>query len=76
MTNADMTIKDVRVTTLRMPWANPEWIKGHALGPDRGLLIVDIETAGGITGMGYLFHFRPGAENHRDVHRGVSSSRA
>ena len=58
--STDMTIKDVRVTVLRMPWANPEWIKGHALGPDRGILIVDIETAGGITGMGYLFHFRPG----------------
>ena len=55
-----MTIRDVRVTTLRMPWADPEWIKGHALGPDRGILIVDVETAGGITGMGYLFHFRPG----------------
>ena len=57
---ADMTIRDVRVTILRMPWANPDWIKGHALGPDRKLLIVDVETAGGITGMGYLFHFRPG----------------
>jgi L-alanine-DL-glutamate epimerase-like enolase superfamily enzyme len=56
----DMTIRDVRVTVLRMPWANTEWIKGHALGPDRGILILDVETAGGITGMGYLFHFRPG----------------
>ena len=59
----DMTIRDVRVTILRMPWANPEWIKGHALGPDRGILIVDVETAGGITGMGYLFHFRPGLKS-------------
>src|ERR1043166_2880345 len=58
--NSDMTVRDVRVTILRMPWANPEWIKGHALGPDRGILIVDVEAAGGITGMGYLFHFRPG----------------
>jgi L-alanine-DL-glutamate epimerase-like enolase superfamily enzyme len=58
--NPDMTIKDVRVTILRMPWADPAWIKGHALGPDRNILIVDVETAGGITGMGYLFHFRPG----------------
>ncbi len=56
----DMTIRDVRVTILRMPWANLDWIKGHALGPDRGILIVDVETAGGVTGMGYLFHFRPG----------------
>src|SRR5204862_213771 len=59
----DMTIKDVRVTVLRMPWANPDWIKGHALGPDRGILIVDVETAGGITGMGYLFHFRSGLKS-------------
>jgi len=59
----DMTIKDVRVTILRAPWANPEWIKGHALGPDRGILIVDVETAGGVTGMGYLFHFRPGLKS-------------
>jgi L-alanine-DL-glutamate epimerase-like enolase superfamily enzyme len=56
----DMTIKDVRVTLLQMPWGDPDWIKGHALGPDRRLLVVDIETAGGITGMGYLFHFRDG----------------
>ena len=56
----DMTITDVRVTILRMPWADPAWIKGHALGPDRNILIVDVETKGGITGMGYLFHFRPG----------------
>ena len=61
--STDMTIKDVRVTVLRMPWANPDWIKGHALGPDRGILIVDIETAGGITGMGYLFLFRPGMKS-------------
>src|SRR3954451_5113533 len=59
----DMTIRDVRVTILRMPWANPDWIKGHALGPDHGVLIVDIETAVGITGMGYLFHFRPGLKS-------------
>ena len=58
-----MTIRDVRVTILRMPWAEPRWIKGHALGPDRGILIVDVETAGGITGMGYLFHFRPGLKS-------------
>src|SRR3954463_15716864 len=60
---SDMTIRDVRVTILRMPWADPAWIKGHALGPDRGILIVDVETAGGITGMGYLFHFRTGLKS-------------
>ena len=67
--STDMTIRDVRVTVLRMPWANPAWIKGHALGPDRGILIVDVETAGGITGMGYLFHFRPGLRRSRHSSR-------
>ena len=52
------------------------WIKGHALGPDRGILIVDIETAGGITGMGYLFHLPPRPEIDRGIPRGSASSRA
>ena len=56
---SDMTIRDVRVTMLRMPWADDPWLKGHALGPTRDILIVDVETAGGITGMGYLFVFKP-----------------
>jgi L-alanine-DL-glutamate epimerase-like enolase superfamily enzyme len=58
--NSDMTIRDVRVTMLRMPWADDPWLKGHALGPTRDILICEVETAGGITGMGYLFVFRPG----------------
>jgi len=32
---------------------------GTRIGPDRGIADLDVETAGGITGMGYLFHFRP-----------------
>src|SRR5919205_3372282 len=55
MTSPDMTIRDIRVTMLRVPWADDPWLKGHALGPTRDILIVDVETAGGITGMGYLF---------------------
>ena len=60
MTNSDMTIRDIRVTMLRMPWADDPWLKGAALGAHRDILICEVETAGGITGMGYLFHFRPG----------------
>src|SRR5437763_924424 len=60
MTNPDMTIRDVSVTMLRMPWADDPWLKGAALGAARDILICDVETAGGITGMGYLFLFRPG----------------
>ena len=65
MTSAspDMTIRDIRVTMLRMPWADDPWLKGHALGPTRDILICEIETAGGITGMGYLFLFRPGMKS-------------
>ena len=61
--NPDMTIRDIRVTMLRMPWADDPWLKGHALGETRDILILDVETAGGITGMGYLFVFRPGMKS-------------
>ena len=60
---SDMTIRDVRVTMLRMPWAQDPWLKGHAFGQTRDILICDVETAGGITGMGYLFLFRPGMKS-------------
>ena len=63
MTNPDMTIRDIRVTMLRMPWADDPWLKGHALGGQRDILICDVETAGGVTGMGYLFLFRPGMKS-------------
>ncbi len=56
----DMTIKDIRVTMLRMPWQDDPWLAGHALGAGRDILIVAIETAGGITGMGYLHLLSPG----------------
>jgi L-alanine-DL-glutamate epimerase-like enolase superfamily enzyme len=61
--NPDMTIRDIRVTMLRLPWADDPWLKGHALGETRDILILDVETAGGITGMGYLFLFRPGMKS-------------
>src|SRR5882757_10308909 len=61
--NSDMTIRDVRVTMLRLPWADDPWLKGHALGATRDILVCEVETAGGITGMGYLFVFRPGMQS-------------
>src|ERR1700750_3524893 len=63
MNSPDMTIRDVRVTMLRMPGADDPWLKGHALGTARDILICDVETAGGISGMGYLFLFRPGMKS-------------
>src|SRR5260370_356703 len=59
----DMTIRDVRVTMLRLPWADDPWLRGHALGATRDILVCDVETTGGITGMGYLFLFRPGMKS-------------
>src|ERR1700733_7998264 len=56
----DMTIKAVRTTLIRVPWPNDPWLKGHAFGEARSLLVLEVETKGGIVGMGYLFSFRPG----------------
>lgn len=51
---ADLTIREVKATLLQMPWADDPWLAGHALGPMRDLVVVDITTQSGITGMGYL----------------------
>ncbi len=56
----DMTITALRTTMLRVPWPQTPWLKGHAFGDTRQLLVLEAETKGGITGMGYLFSFRPG----------------
>ena len=56
----DMTIKAIRTNFLRVPWPDTPWLKGHAFGDARNLLVLEVETAGGIVGMGYLFSFRPG----------------
>ena len=60
---SDMTITAVRTTMLRVPWPQTPWLKGHAFGDARNFLVVDVETKGGITGMGYLFLFRPGIKS-------------
>jgi mandelate racemase/muconate lactonizing enzyme-like protein len=56
---SDTTITAVRTTMLRVPWPQTPWLKGHAFGPMREFLLVDMETRGGICGLGYLFLFRP-----------------
>jgi L-alanine-DL-glutamate epimerase-like enolase superfamily enzyme len=57
---SDMTVTSLRTTLLRVPWPETPWLKGHAFGDARNLLVLDVETKGGIAGMGYLFSFRPG----------------
>lgn len=51
---ADLTIREVRTTLLRMPWPEDPWLAGHALGAMRDLVVVEVVTASGLTGMGYL----------------------
>jgi len=55
----DMTITAVRTRMLRVPWPNNPWLKGHPFGATRDFLVLDVETKGGIVGMGYLFLYRP-----------------
>lgn len=50
----DLTIREVRTTLLRMPWPEDPWLAGHALGPMRELVVVEVLTASGLVGMGYL----------------------
>src|SRR3989304_3228539 len=55
----DMTIKAIRLTKLRVPWPRDPWLKGHAFGDTRNILVLEVETRGGIVSMGYLHTFRP-----------------
>src|ERR1700733_9717837 len=55
----DMTIKAIHTTMLRVPWPQSPWLKGHAFGDARNILVLEVETRGGIVGMGYLLLFRP-----------------
>ena len=57
---SDMTITAIRTTMLRVPWPETPWLKGHAFGDTRNILVLEVETKGGIVGMGYLLLFRPG----------------
>ena len=56
----DMTITAIRTKMLRVPWPQTPWLKGHAFGDARSILVLEVETKGGITGMGYLLLFRLG----------------
>src|SRR5579872_6873535 len=55
----DMTIKAIRTRMLRVPWPQSPWLKNHPLGDARNILVLDLETAGGTMGLGYLFLFGP-----------------
>lgn len=55
----DMTIREVRTTLLRTNWPDTPDMHGHALGSTRDLVVVEVETQGGIVGMGYLHLLAP-----------------
>jgi len=55
-----MTIRDIRVILLRLPWAGMP-LGGKATGP-RELVVVEIETSPGIVGLGYIMPLRGGIE--------------
>ena len=49
---ADTTIREVRTALLRMPWPDDPWLAHHPLGPTRDLVVVEVVTQSGVTGMG------------------------
>ena len=53
-----MTIRDVRTTLLRTPWPDNPGMKGHGLGSTR-ISSFEVETEGGVVGMGYLNPLTP-----------------
>jgi hypothetical protein len=44
----DMTIKAIRTTMLSVPWPDTPWPKGHAFGDARNILVLEVETKGGM----------------------------
>ncbi len=59
-----MKIKEIRTRHLRAPWVDPP--KFGPIVPDtREILVVEIETVSGITGMGYLILLRNGVPTIR-----------
>ena len=60
MTMTDMTIKAIRTTMLQRAVAADAVAQGPCLRRRPQFLVLEVETKGGIVGMGYLFLFRPG----------------
>ena len=54
-----MVIQEMRITRLQAPWVEPPQFSVSFSRP-RDILIVEIETADGMVGMGYLLLLGPG----------------
>jgi hypothetical protein len=51
----DLTITAVNLTTLRVPWPQSPWLKGHRFGDAPTFLMVDVETKGDIVAQSISF---------------------
>ena len=51
---ADTTITGLRTTLLRVPWCGPAPAAGIIPVAHREFVVVEVATAGGLIGMGYL----------------------
>ena len=49
---SDMTITSIRTTILRVPWPQSPWLKGHAFGDARNLLVPEILKRHGFAYLG------------------------
>jgi L-alanine-DL-glutamate epimerase-like enolase superfamily enzyme len=55
----DMTISEVRVIPLRVPWVDPPVFGKSKVTTPRDILVVEVETKGGLVGIGYLHLLSP-----------------
>jgi L-alanine-DL-glutamate epimerase-like enolase superfamily enzyme len=55
----DMTISDIRIIPLRVPWVDPPVFGKSRVTAPRDILVVEIETKGGLVGIGYLHLLSP-----------------
>src|SRR5437868_11580640 len=56
---SDMTISDIRVIPLRVPWVDPPVFGKTRVTAPRDILVVEVETRSGLVGIGYLHLLSP-----------------
>ncbi len=55
-----MIIKELRTHTLSIPWVEPPKFAAHSARGDREVVVVEVETASGIVGQGFIQTLRGG----------------
>ncbi len=56
----DTANTEIPVATVQHPWPDSWLLDGQAMSPTRNLLIIEVQTASGGVGMGYLHLLTPG----------------